>query len=98
MLSLFEKEPYFDIVNRLNQLTPESKALWGKMNIAQMLAHCTEAFRIPLSSKKFPRSLMGLLFGGIAKKGFIGPKPFKSPLRVENHLRLCRYHPPHPRD
>ena len=80
MLNLFEKEPYFDIVNRLNQLTPESQPLWGKMTIGQMLAHCTEAFKVPLCQKMAPRTLMGLLFGGIAKKSITGPKPFKKNL------------------
>ena len=80
MLSLFEKEPYFEIVNRLNQLTPETKALWGKMNVAQMLAHCTEPFRVPLNSKKTSRSLMGLVFGGMAKKMILGETPYKKSL------------------
>ena len=59
MRNLFDKEPYFEIVERLMKLTPESNPLWGKMNVAQMFAHCTEAFNIPLSNKKPNRSLMG---------------------------------------
>lgn len=80
MPSLFDKESYFEIVHRLNQLTPETKALWGKMVVAQMLAHCTEPFRIPLSSKKTSRSLMGLLFGRMGKKMILADAPYKKGL------------------
>ena len=28
-----------DIINRINQLTPQTQRQWGKMDVAQMLAH-----------------------------------------------------------
>lgn len=37
---------------RINQLTPNSKALWGKMNVAEMLAHMNDAFKIALGMKE----------------------------------------------
>lgn len=83
MSNLFDKEPYFEIVERLMKLTPESSPLWGKMNVAQMFAHCTEAFNIPLSSQRPNRSLMGLLFGGMAKKMILSPKPYKHNLPTD---------------
>ncbi|MFN8297940.1 MAG: DUF1569 domain-containing protein [Chitinophagales bacterium] len=36
---------------RIEKLTPESKALWGKMSVNQMLAHMNDAFRIALGMK-----------------------------------------------
>lgn len=39
------------IVNRINNLTPESARLWGKMNVNQMICHCTDQFRIMLGIK-----------------------------------------------
>ena len=41
MKSIFEPSTYEEIQNRLNQLTTHSQAAWGKMTVAQMLAHCT---------------------------------------------------------
>lgn len=88
MLSLFDKEPYFDIVARLQKLTPDSKALWGKMSVAQMFAHCTEAFKVPLSNKKAKRGLMGFLFGRMAKKKILGPEPFKRDLPTSSGFKI----------
>lgn len=34
------------LAQRLERLDPDAKALWGKMNLAQMLAHC----RMPMES------------------------------------------------
>jgi len=36
---------------RMNKLTPERKALWGKMNVTEMLAHMNDAFKILLGMK-----------------------------------------------
>jgi len=37
--NLFDPAVKQDIIARINKLTPQSKALWGKMNVSQMLAH-----------------------------------------------------------
>ena len=40
MKNIFPTEDCSEFVNRINQLKPESRALWGKMTVDQMLAHC----------------------------------------------------------
>jgi dihydropteroate synthase len=40
MDSLFTEEGKQKFIARINNLTPDSKANWGKMNVAQMLRHC----------------------------------------------------------
>lgn len=37
--NLFDPAVKHEIIVRINKLAPESKPLWGKMNVAQMLAH-----------------------------------------------------------
>ena len=44
-MSLFDEKKCAEIVARINQLTPESKAAWGKMNVNQMICHCTDGLR-----------------------------------------------------
>ena len=53
------------IVQRLNNLQADSPRQWGKMTAAQMLTHCKEAYKVPLTSKKLqrhPLSLIGWMF------------------------------------
>ena len=63
--SLFENEVHGEMIARLNNLTASSERLWGKMTAAQMLAHCKEAYKVPLTSKplkKHPLSIIGWIF------------------------------------
>ncbi len=39
MKRLFDPEENNLIKERINKLTPDSRPLWGKMNVSQMLAH-----------------------------------------------------------
>lgn len=55
-MSLFEKTKREEIINRINQLTPENQAAWGKMNVNQMLCHVTDQLRISLGEKETGQS------------------------------------------
>lgn len=46
MKNIFRTEDCNEFVNRINHLTSESQALWGKMTVAQMLAHCNVAYEM----------------------------------------------------
>ena len=43
MPSLFEPQIAQEIIARINQLQPTTQRKWGKMSVAQMLKHCTDA-------------------------------------------------------
>lgn len=77
MKNLFDTDTHAAIINRLNTLTPNTQRQWGKMNVAQMLAHCKEAFTVPLSDKKMPRSILGILVGWMIKSKLYNGDPWK---------------------
>ena len=58
---MFDQEAYEQIVQRLSNLTASSERQWGKMTAAQMLTHCKEAYKVPLSSKQFKQKFLGVL-------------------------------------
>jgi hypothetical protein len=80
MKSLYDKETYAEITSRINAITPNSKKQWGKMEVAQMLAHCKEAFKVPLSDKKMPLMFIGLLLGWAFKNKLYNEAPWKQNL------------------
>lgn len=41
MKNIFNRLHSEELVNRLNKLSPNLKAKWGKMNVSQTLAHCS---------------------------------------------------------
>lgn len=59
MKSLWQTADRQELGERLSQLSPNSPAMWGKMDAAQMVAHCADAVRMALgtlavSSKRLP--------------------------------------------
>src|SRR5262245_57463204 len=77
-----------EIVKRIHRLQPDSRGQWGKMQVAQMLAHCQVPMRVALGEVKLRRSLIGLLFGRLAKKSLVAPRPFKHDLPTAPQFRV----------
>lgn len=86
MQNLFHPETFQSVVDRIHQLTPASQRQWGKMDAAQMMAHCRTAFDFPISDKPAPRMLMGYLMGWIFKPKTYNDEPYKKNLPTAKML------------
>jgi hypothetical protein len=64
-------------LQRLGTLTADSKPLWGRMNAAQMLAHCRVAMEVAQGKMQLKRMWLGFLIGPLVKRMVVGPKPFQ---------------------
>jgi hypothetical protein len=82
MKSLFEPSAYQEIVNRLHQLQKDTPRQWGKMNAAQMLAHCNKAIETPLSKEQQPRIFIGRIVGPLFRSLLYNDTPYKQNLRT----------------
>ncbi|MBA3828459.1 MAG: DUF1569 domain-containing protein [Taibaiella sp.] len=71
MRSVINKANRDELISRINTLNEHSKAQWGKMNVWQMLKHCTLCEEMYLGNKKYKRTFLGYLFGLIALKGML---------------------------
>ncbi len=60
--------------------------MWGKMNIEQMLAHSQKPLSVASGNLKLKKGLIGILFGGIAKKKMEGEESFKKNLSTDKSL------------
>jgi hypothetical protein len=80
MKNLLDTETYLELNSRLQKLQPDSKALWGKMTVAQMLAHVSKAYNVPLSETAIPRMFIGRLLGWAIKPMMYNDKPWKQNL------------------
>jgi hypothetical protein len=77
MESLFNKKDNQKIIDRINSLSNTSQAQWGKMNVAQMLAHSQVPLKVAFGEHKMKRGLMSILFGKMIKNKLIkDEKPF----------------------
>jgi hypothetical protein len=49
--NVFTQEVSDQIIDRIHRLNPNSVAQWGKMNVAQMLAHCNVTYEMMYEQK-----------------------------------------------
>lgn len=77
METLFSSETTVKCIERINRLTAENAAVWGKMNTAQMLAHCSETMEVVRSQRQIKRGFLSYVLGGMLKKQFYNEVPFR---------------------
>jgi hypothetical protein len=88
MESIFNAAVRDKFVGRINKLTPATPALWGKMNVSQMLAHCQVPLKMALDDLQIKRGLVGILFGRIARKQILSDQPFKRNMPTFKEARI----------
>ena len=76
MKTLFQQETMDEVVSGIDKLQPASPRQWGKMDVAQMMAHCSAAMDLALGELKPPRMFIGRIIGGLVKPVFTNEKPF----------------------
>lgn len=87
MKNLFEAVTVNEIQERLAHLRPDSERQWGKMDVAQMLAHCSAWMEMVVGLSSPPRSLIGRIFGRVAKAQILGGKePIRRNMPTEKSL------------
>lgn len=74
--SIFDAADRARLLARLDALRPEGARLWGKMNPAQMLAHCAVAIELPLGNPARKQLLIGKLFAPLVRRKYLGDAPF----------------------
>jgi len=81
MKTIFDQEPYNEIIDRLDRLSKEDQAKWGKMDVTQMLVHCQKPIKLAFGEEtvKKPGFLMKLMIK-FFKSTLYNDKPWKQGL------------------
>ncbi|MDO6738286.1 DUF1569 domain-containing protein [Wenyingzhuangia sp. 2_MG-2023] len=76
--NIFTKEVSEQVIERINHLQPETKVLWGKMNVSQMLAHCNVTYEMVYEDKhEQPNFFMKFILKSFIKKIVTNEVPYK---------------------
>ncbi len=67
MDSIYNKADNAKIIARINSLTPESKAIWGKMTVDQMLMHTNDAMKVAFGEKDLNINFLMRFLGKMMK-------------------------------
>ncbi|MEO8583225.1 MAG: DUF1569 domain-containing protein [Flavitalea sp.] len=78
MKNIFDTTVITELIERINKLTPATLPIWGKMNAAQMLAHCNVAYELVYDNKHpKPNFIQKIFINLFAKETVTGSKPYK---------------------
>ena len=88
MPSIYNNQDAEAFIERINKLTPITQYTWGTMTVSQMLAHIQQPIMVAIGETKPKRSLIGILFGRIAKKKLVNEKPFKQGLLTAPSFKI----------
>ena len=86
MKNLFEASSAMEIRSRIEHLRPDSQRQWGAMNVAQMMAHCSGWLEMAAGLNSPKRSVIGRIFGRLAKRSVLGEAPIRRNMPTEKSL------------
>jgi hypothetical protein len=76
--NIFEEKTVNQLVSRINQLTHDTTPQWGKMNVGQMLAHCSVAYEMAYeNTHKRPNAFARFMLKAFVKPMVVNGKPYK---------------------
>ena len=77
MKNLFQLGAVEEVMTRMEQLKPSSQPQWGRMDVAQMLAHCSTT--MDMASGKFAgkRTLIGRIIGPRVRRILTDDSPMR---------------------
>lgn len=76
MKNLFERKTADEVTARIEKLQATSPRQWGKMDAAQMMAHCSITLDIASGRLNPPRIFIGRLIAPFFKSIYTNEKPF----------------------
>lgn len=88
MNSIFDPNDNQFLIERINKLSPQTQALWGKMSVGQMLSHMHEPLLVMRGEKVLKFTLLGMLFGNYLKKKYLKDRGFDKNLPTHTQSRV----------
>jgi hypothetical protein len=76
MKTLFQKGTVDEIISRIENLSPDTQNLWGKMNVEQMLAHCFVGIKTATGETYLKSSIFIRMIGRFFKSLTTNDKQF----------------------
>lgn len=73
MKTIFDKATREELIGRINSLNESNTAKWGKMNVYQMIKHCSlfDEWILGKNQPVYKQAFIGRVFGKIALKGLL---------------------------
>lgn len=75
---MFNQNDSAELISRIERLNPSTKANWGKMSVAQMLAHCCVSYELVYDNiHPKPNAFKKFIIKTFIKNLVVSEKPYK---------------------
>jgi len=93
MKNLFEAGTVAEVMARIERLQPGALRQWGKMDVAQMMAHCSAGLEMASGKLIAKRTLLGRMIGPHVRHMLTNDKPMprNSPTAKELKVSSCDF-------
>jgi hypothetical protein len=81
--NLFDANVKQEIINRINKLTIQSQRQWGKMDVAQMLAHVQQPIEVAFGKRQLKAHWLLKTIGPLFKSKLYNGQPYKQGLPTD---------------
>ena len=88
MVNLSTETGQQEIISRIAKLSPDSQPVWGKMTVAQMLAHVQGPLEVAIGKMQLQPMFLMKLLGGMIRKGLLNDRPVKRNNPTAPQLRI----------
>lgn len=85
--NLYDTDVLEEVLTRMSRLTTESQPTWGSMDVAQMLAHCSEVQDV-YNGKPLDAPFWMVLARPIARPMLLSEKPFPKNFQTIDQFRI----------
>jgi Protein of unknown function (DUF1569) len=89
MNNLYQPVAVQDVIARIGRLQPSSQRLWGKMNVSQMLAHCSSAMEMASGKFVAKRTFLGRIVGPRVRYLLMEDRPFSRNNPTAKELKVA---------
>ena len=88
MKNLFEASTVEEVITRIERLRADSPRQWGKMDVSQMMAHCTATLEMASGKLAAKRTLLGRILGPRLRHMLTNEKPMPRNSPTARELRV----------
>jgi hypothetical protein len=89
MKNLFQPDAVDEVMSRIDKLQPTTQHQWGKMDVAQMMAHCSAALDMASGHLVLPRLLIGRILGPFVRPIYTNEKPLSKNSPTDKKLVIA---------
>lgn len=90
MTDVFDPAGAGAFIERIRSLSPQARPLWGSMDVATMLAHCSVPYELAFQEggHSRPGAVKRLLFRLVVKPGVVNEKAYRKGLPTAPEFRI----------